>query len=94
MLPGQLLVEVKHSLLLPALKEGGCNCSAQAMRVGFQEYGGIEDAEEQPHDEQHGGVGGCRGADPAVGRAEDQVMVVASFKVLKWCFLVRNPWNF
>lgn len=83
-LPGQLLVEVKCSLLLPALEEGACDFSAQAMCIGFQEYDGIEDAEEQPHHKQHRGVGRCRGADPAVGRAEDQVMVVASFKVLKW----------
>lgn len=83
-LPGQLLVEVKCSLLLPALEEGACDFSAQAVCVGLQEYGGVEDAEEQPHSEQHGGVGRRRAADPAVGRAEDQVVVVASFEVLKW----------
>lgn len=83
MLPGQLLVEVKCSLLLPALEEGACDFPAQAVCIGFQEHVGVEDAEEEPHDEQHRGVGRRRGADPAVGRAEGQIMVVASFKVLK-----------
>lgn len=89
-LPGQLLVEVKRSLLLAALEEGARDFPAQAACVGFQEHRGVEDAEEQPHDEQHGRVGRRRGADPAVGRAEDQIMVVASFKVLKWQFFVRK----
>jgi len=89
-LSGQLPVEVKCSLLLPALEEGAGDLSAQAVCVGFQEHSGVEDAEEQPHDEQHGGVGRLRGADPAVGRAEDQIVVVAFFKVLNWQFFVRK----
>lgn len=79
--PGQFPVEVKHSLLLPALEEGGCDFPAQAASVGFQEHGGVEDAEEQPHNEQHRGVGRRGGADPAVGRAEDQMMVVGPVEV-------------
>lgn len=83
-LSGQLLVEIKCSLLLPALEERACDFSAQAVCIGFQEYGGIEDAEEQPHDKQHRGVGRLWGTDPAVGRAEGQIMLVTSFKVPKW----------
>lgn len=81
--PGQLLVEVKRSLLLPAFKEGARDSPAQAACVGLQEHGGVEDAEEHPHGEQHRGAGRCQGADAAVGRTEGQIVVVASFKVLK-----------
>lgn len=81
---GQLLVEVKCSLLLPAFKEGARDFPAEAVCIGLQEHGGVEDAEEQPHGEQHRGVGRYRGADAAVGRAGGQIIVVASFKALKW----------
>lgn len=79
--PGQFFVQVERSLLLPALEEGGGDAAAQAPCVGFQEHGAIEDAEEQPHHEQHRGVGRRGGADPAVGRAEDQMMVVGLVEV-------------
>lgn len=79
--PGQFPVQVKHSLLLPAREEGGGDFAAQAAGVGLQEHGGVEDAEEQPHSEQHGGVGGRGGADAAAGRAEDQMMVVGPVEV-------------
>lgn len=81
--PGQFTVEVKHSFLLPALEEGGCDSLAQAACKGFQEHGGVEDAEEQPHHEQHGEVGRRGGADPTLGRAEDQIMVVGPVEIPK-----------
>lgn len=90
MLPGQLAVEVKCSLFLPALEEGGRDFPAQAACVGFQKHGGIDDAEEQHHDKQHRGVGGQRGADAAAGRAEGQVVMVTLLKVPQGRFFVRE----
>lgn len=89
-LPGQLAVEVKCSLLLPALEEGGSDFPAQAPCVGFQKHGGVDDAEEQPHDKQHRGAGGQRGADAAAGRAEGQVVVVTLLKVPQGRSFVRK----
>lgn len=79
--PGQSPVQVKHSFLLPAGEEGGGDLAAQAVRQGLQEHGAVEDAEEQPHHEQHRGVGSSGGADPAAGRAEDQIMMVGLVEV-------------
>lgn len=88
MLPGQLAIEVVCPLVLPAPKEGSSNFPAQAACVGFQKHGGIDNAEEQPHNQQHGGVGRYWGADAAAGRAEGQGAVVAPINVPhgKWDF--------
>lgn len=81
-LPGQFAIEVTCPLVLPALKEGSRNFPAQAACVGLQKHGGVDNAEEQSHNQQHGGVGRYWGADPAAGRAEGQGVVVAPINVL------------
>lgn len=81
-LPGQFAIEVTCPLVLPALKEGSRNFPAQAACVGLQKHGGIDNAEEQSHNQQHGGVGRYWGADPAAGRAEGQGVVVAPINIL------------